>query len=462
MGVKLDWDIESEQGKHQEHKEDFKNRSKRYLGIVRLLTIIVIFLACVAGIVYVIYQRWNQVTQRLEGLLTETVQAEVAALRIGDYDSYINLQRSATDAWLVQQNNTYDVYQQLKVSSDVTLTGNVTDVEVDGQRGRVQVEEIIGGAPYVQTWFYWRYPEPDGWRHVPLDKTFWGDAATIENSRFVIRYRTLDERVAAEMAQEVERWLDDACSYLDCSSLPVVTIDIISDFAPEPLWAANEQNAWQMVVSSPYLGRARADRPFDTTLQIDMATLLAERLVDNAMANRGTNYPTDATFLRSATVAWMVGRFVQLNPESHLIESLTANYGTDTISQLLTVLQPTSDMSVLSSVTGVPSLADANLDWRDFVAWRLNTEANLIQIADEANWQTFYDFRDSVGVRDIAYGRYNANAAAPTIQVLDITRGTTGDGSPQLQARVQITDAAGQREEIVLFNLVNNVWRRAS
>jgi hypothetical protein len=50
----------------------------------------------------------------------------------------------------------------------------------------------------------------------------------------------------------------------------------------------------------------------------------------------------------------------------------------------------------------------------------------------------------------------------PTIQVLDITRATAGNGSPQLQVRVQITDAAGQREEIVLFNLVNNVWRRAS
>lgn len=462
MGVKLDWDIESEQGKHKEHKEDFRNRSQRYIGFLRLLFTIAIFLACVAGIVYVIYQRWNQVTLRLEGLLTETVQAEVAALRIGDYASYINLQRSATDDWLVQQNITYDTYQQLKIAGDVVLTGNVVDAEVDGQRGRVQVEEIIGGAPYIQTWFYWRYPEPDGWRHVPLDKTFWGEAASIERRRFVIRYRTLDERVAQDMAEEVERWLDDACSYLDCSSLPAITFDIISDFLPEPVWASNEQNAWQMVISSPYLGRARADRPFDTTLQIDTATLLAERLVDHAMSNRGANYPADASFLRSATVAWIVGRFVQLNPESYLVESLTAQYGIDTISHLLTTLQPTSDMSILSTITGVLSLADANLDWRDFLEWRLNTEAQLIQVADEANWQTLYDFRDSVGVREIAYGRYNANAPAPTIHVLNITRATAGDGTQQLQARILITDANGLREEIVLFNLVNNVWRRAS
>ncbi|MDQ7035910.1 MAG: hypothetical protein Q9P01_14080 [Anaerolineae bacterium] len=322
--------------------------------------------------------------------------------------------------------------------------------------GRVQVEEIIGGVPYVQTWFYWRYPEPDGWRHVPADKTFWGDSAMLETSRFIIRYRTLDMAVATEIAAEVERWLDDVCSYLECANLPLLTFDIITDTLLEPQWASNEQDAWQMVIASPYLGRARADRPFDTTLQIDTATLLAERIVDHAMANRGAIYPNDAFFLRSATVAWMVGRFVQLNPESYLIESLSANYGTNAIGQLLARLQPNSAISLLSSITGIPSLVDTNLDWRDFIEWRLNTEVNLIQIGDEANWQMLYDFSD-LGVRDIAYGRYNANVAVQSLHILSMVQASTGDGTPQLQVRVQISDTAGQREEIVLFNLVNNV-----
>jgi hypothetical protein len=461
MGVKLDWDIESEQGKHKQHKEDFKNRSQRYFGFLRFVLIIVVFLAIVAGVVYLIYQRWNQVTDRLEGLLTETVQAEVAALRIGDYESYINIQRSASDAWLLAQDATFDTYQQLKIANDVTLTGNVVDVTIDGQRGRVQVEEIISSVPYIQTWFYWRYPEPDGWRHVPVDKTFWGDLETIENERFVIRYHTLDEPVAESMVEEVERWLADVCGYLDCSNLPLITFDIITDNLPEPQWAANEQNAWQMVIASPYLGRARADRPFDTTLQIDTATLLAERIVDYAMSNSGATYPNDASFLRSAVVAWIVGRFVQLNPESHLIESLSVNYGTDTIGQLLTQLQPNSNIGILSTVTGVPSIADANLDWRDFLEWRLNTETNLIQIGDEANWQSLYDFRDTA-VRDIAYGRYNANVAVQSIRFTEVVRAAAGDGTPQLQVRIQVTDMAGVRDEIVLFNLIDNVWRRAS
>ena len=255
MGVKLDWDIESEQGKHKQHKEDFKNRSRRYLGILRLLLVIVVFLLLVALGVYLVYQRWNQVNSQLEGLLTETVQAEVAALRIGDSESFINIQRSASDDWLVVQDNVFDQYQDLKIMSDVVLTGNVTDVVIDGQRGRVQVEEIIGGVPYVQTWFYWRYPEPDSWRHVPMDRTFWGEDEVIEHDRFIIRYRALDKPVAEGLAENVTRWLDDACGYLDCGTLPVITFDIITDDLFEPQWASNEANAWQMVIASPYLGR---------------------------------------------------------------------------------------------------------------------------------------------------------------------------------------------------------------
>ena len=158
----------------------------------------------------------------------------------------------------------------------------------------------------------------------------------------------------------------------------------------------------------------------------------------------------------------MVGRFVRLNPDSHLIESMAINYDKNSIGQMLTIMQPTSNMSVLATTIGNPSLAATNLDWRDFLEWRLNTETNLIQIRDEANWRTLYDFRDS-GVEQIAYGRFNAGTSAQTAQVMEITQATAGDGTAQLQVRVQFADSSGSlREEIVLFNLINNVWLRAS
>jgi len=459
MSLKLDWDIESEQGKHQEHQEDFKQRSRRYLGFFRLLLIVSLFTAILGLIVFGVLRRWEQVNARVDQLLRDTVQAEVAALRIGDFDSYINIQRSATDDWYVMQEQSFNEYQQLKINADVTLTGKIITSAVDGQRGRIQVEEIINSVPFVRTWFYWRYE--DGWRHVPSDYTFWGEFATIENPRFAIRYHTVDDPVAQELAIDVTRWLDDACTIIECNDLPLLTFDIVTDKLPEVYWAPNEQSAWQMVLPSPYLGQARADQAFGKALQVDTATLLANRLVDRALDNEQAIYPSDAYFLRSTIVAWIVGRFVEVNPEAYLIESIAMNYGREYIALVLQNLQPISDIGILSSVLNEPSLVQANLDWRDFVDWRIRTELELIQHSDEANWQRLYDFSDET-VRQAAYARYGANSTSSLRRVVDVSHIADLDGTTQLQARIEL-DVAGQIiEEIVYFRLVNNIWLRSS
>src|SRR5690606_7274368 len=117
------------------------------------------------GVVYLVLQRWEQVNQQLEQLLSDTVQAEVTAIRLGDLTAFEERQRSATGDWANTQRQLFDDYQTLKTTSNIVLSGHVVDAEIDGQRGRVQVEEIIDGVPYIQTWFYWRYE--DGWFHVP-------------------------------------------------------------------------------------------------------------------------------------------------------------------------------------------------------------------------------------------------------------------------------------------------------
>ena len=132
----------------------------------------------------------QQVTEMEESLLSQTTEAEVAALRIGDRQAYMALQRSASEEWLASQSAVFDAYQSRKINSDIQLTGRVVDVQIDGSRGRVQVEEIENDTPYVNTWFYWYYAEeldeqgrqiaPAGWFHVPADYTFWGAPTTIE------------------------------------------------------------------------------------------------------------------------------------------------------------------------------------------------------------------------------------------------------------------------------------------
>lgn len=471
MGVKLDWDIEAEKGKHKEHREDSVERSARRRGFFRLIMIVLIFVACSAIAVYFIFQRWERVNTRIEDNLAETVKSEVASLRIGDFEGFMNIQRSATEDWLITQRETYENYQQLKTTSDIVLSGQVVDVEVDGQRGRVQVQEIIDGIPYLQTWFYWRFPkvqnengevvDDGGWHHVPPDYTFWGETNKIEDERFLIRYQGVDEKIAQAIADELERWLNDACSFLDCISLPPITVDILSQSVTDIQWAHSDPNAWQLLLPSPYIARAREDMPFDPQMRFITANLFADRLVDLASNNVSVNYPSDAFYLRSAIVNWLTGRFAQVNTEAYLITSLNNNNGINAIPSLLSQLQTGSNLQVLNSVTGTASLAEADLDWRDFVLWRLNTEDDLIRRGEEFAWTQLYDFRDP-NLQTVAWSRYNNNFTADERNILEVNRVFASDGTPQLVARVQVIRGFESGEEIVVFSFFNGTWLRVN
>lgn len=475
MGVKLDWDIEAEKGKHKEHREDGEQRKSRRLGVFRLLLVVAVFALFLGAIVYLVFQRVEQVDQYVEQLLTDTVQAEVAALRVGDLDAFLAQQKSATGDWEVTQSQTFEAYQSLKVSSDVVLSGRIISVEIDDQRGRVQVEEIIDGVPYVRTWNYWRYTADvrcltaeldetvqcdEGWFHVPPDYTFWGDSATIENDNYIIRYRTVDEQVARALDASLDNWFVDLCSYFDCATIPFITVDIIPAPQSPVRWQEGDAGTWQLIIPSPYTDLARADIPFDNQLQIDVAEVFVSRIIDQTTANDG--FPSsDALYLRNSITAWLVGRFVQLNPETYLLESLIAQYGNDIVVSILRNLQPTSDISLLATSAGVASVADLQVDWRDFVLWRLESEDDLIEARNEAGWIAFYDFTDNT-VRDVAYQRYQNNFIASSRIVSETSITVSSTGIPQLIARVNVTRGFETGEEIIVFNLVNGNWLRAN
>lgn len=459
MGVKLDWDIEAEKGKNKEHREDPTQRKARRFGVFKLFLAVAIFAAILGGIVYLAFQRLEQVDQHIAQLLTDTVQAEVTALRVGDLQAFQDRQRSATDDWAITQRQTFEAYQSLKVSSNVVLSGQVTEIEVDGQRGRVFVEEIIDGVPYTRTWFYWRYQ--DGWFHVPPDYTFWGASASIENDDYIIRYRDVDEQVATALDTSLNNWFANVCVYVDCANISFITIDIIPAPQSPVRWQENDPNTWQLIVPSPHTDLARADMPFDNQLQIDVASVLVRRIIDEASNLGGIAPSSDALYLRSTITDWLVGQFVQVNPETHLLDSLIAQYDNDIVSSIMRNLQPASDISLLASSAGVASVADMQVDWRDFVLWRLETEDALIAERNEGIWVTLYDFTDT-NVRDIAYQRYQNNFTATNRIVNETSVTTSSTGTPQLIARVTVTRGFETGEEIIVFNLVNGNWLRAN
>ena len=188
--------------------------------------------------------------------------------------------------------------------------------------------------------------------------------------------------------------------------------------------------------------------------------MLAERLVKEHTGYLTAAYPHDAYFLRNAASAWLSEVLTRLDSGAALIRSLVENYGDDKIAQLLTQLSATSDMSIIEAVVGEP-LAGADLDWRDFIEWRLTLESELIKAGRQNEWLSLYDTSDE-NARLEAYDRYNDSAAAQDYRVIDQLVWSKPDGSPQLRATVQVIGDGGIGEEIILFNLVDGVWKRAS
>ena len=314
-------------------------------------------------------------------------------------------------------------------------------------------QEIIDNAPYVRTWFYWRYD--DGWAHVPPDYTFWGDERTLETDSLRIQHQDVDAPLAESLATTVTDWLVDGCAILGCEALPQLNLEIV----PQPgliiQWSTDDP--WLMRVPSPYTDISRLDMPFDFGMRFDLATLLAERLVSVASNEMQPVYPADAFYLHSAIGSWLVGRFVGVDTHSFLIDSLATQYGDVAVESLLQLMQPDSKASVLNIVTGADSLAQTTLDWRDFLTWRLALEDELIARREEGHFLTLYDTRDGE-TRTQAYNRFNAGTQAGRRTVVSTVMEPGPDGAMQLRATVD-TDA-GQVE--ALFRLVNGDWLRAN
>lgn len=457
MGVRLDWDIDSDQSERHGVEEDPTRAKQRRRTIVRFVIFLLLFAGIIGGLAALIRWRLSDSDSRIERALRDTVEAEVAALRVGDWNAFREAQRSASADWESQQRQVFDAYQTIKATTDIELTGAVSGVAIDGQRARVMVEEIIGGVPYTQVWFYWRYE--DGWRHVPPDYTFWGTAQEYQGRDVTVVYRDVDEKLALDIGVNVEGWVSSACgAILPCGDLPHISIHIMpDDTLSKPEW--DNTNRWRLNIPSPYVVRARSDRPFSGQIVIDTAESVARRLVEESGGAFNPNiYPQDAYYLRPSVVSWLTGLFAQVNTNAHLIASLATNYGSAKVGELLAALRTDATTQAFITVTGAPTLDAANLDWRDFLTWRLALEAELRQRGDLASFKALY----TAEADGLATDRFNAAPPedAPQPLVTHVEKGVALDGVPQLTALVRTREDAP--EERVLFRLVGTAWKRAN
>ena len=453
--IRFEWSIEAQQIDRSDGEDPLAKRSRRR-NLLRLLLVLALLLAMIALGVLIVRQRLIDVEKQFAQLLQDTVKAEVAALRIGDSNSWIASQAADDESWIGKQRAAFHQYSELKAAGAIELTGDILAVHIEGERARVLVQENIHKQPYSRLWFYRR--TDSGWLHRAPDQDFWGETKQFEGAGVRINYRAVDQRFAIDLGMALEDWLQRACAIFDCGDLPLLVADVTPDADKALAW--RDERRLRLEIPSPYLDLARADTPFDSGYRQETSRLLAERVVNAHTNYRAAAYPHDALFLRQASSDWLAAWLTHTVDSQTLLGSLAGNYGAEAVAALLKSLGATDSMAILQQVIAAP-LAQANLDWRDFIEWRLELESELMAARAEEEWLRLYDTSEE-SVRRAAYARFNQNAPPQAYKVRDQFLWTSDAGSPQLRVSIELGESSRLQTEIVLFNLVNGVWKRSS
>ena len=452
--IRFVWNIESEKIDRSD-SEDQRAKRRRRRNLLRLQILVGLFLLALSLGALIVRQRLIDVQNEVAQLLQDTVKAEVAAIRIGDRQTFLQIQAGEDQAWLQRQNVLYQQYGDMKAAGRIELTGDILDVFIEDERARVLVQENIDGLPYSRLWFYRR--DSRGWRHTATDLAFWGEQRQLKADGVIVNYRAVDERLAAQLAEAAAGWIDRGCGLLDCRNLPDLTAHIVNDAEAPVEW--RDEGALQLRLRSPHLDIARADLPFDGALRMDVGGRLAARLVQAHAPDLRATYPYDSYFLYNAAVSWLTEYMTRIPGGSDLIRSLADNFGVDKVPLLLSGLSNAGDMS---SILRVDSSIDIyRLDWRDFVEWRLRAESELLAASAQDLWLSLYD-TGSESLRLLAYERYSQRQLGMQYRVIDTALQPTDDGAPQLLASVDVSHGGQSELQTIAFNLVGDVWKRAS
>ena len=452
--IRFEWNIESKRIDRSDGEDPLAKRRRRR-NVMRLLLLLALLLAMIVLAVILVRQRLLDIENHFAQLLQDTVKAEVAALRIGDINSWLAAQDAEDESWMGRQRANFRQYNDMKADGAIELAGDILAVHIEGERARVMVQENVHNLPYSRLWFY-RQTDA-GWLHTAPDHSFWGENLQFSGAGVYVSYRGVDRRFATELGEALEDWIQRACLVFDCGNLPTLTVNVVLDSDSAAAWL--DERALRLAIRSPHLGLARADTPFDGAYQYQTSQLVAERIVNAHTNYRAAAYPHDALYVRRAATDWLAAWLTQRETSDTLMGSLAANYGAEAVAHLLAILGATDSMSIVQQVISDP-LDQAELDWRDFIEWRLGIESELIAARAEEEWLRLYDTSDT-GVRRAAYERFNRNEPPLVYQVVDQFIGAGDAGNPQLRVSVQAGEDSRQ-VEIVRFSLVSDVWKRSS
>lgn len=219
MGLQMDWEIETD-----DRQEQIAPQPPEPGGRWRRWWFWLLGLALVAGGAFgIVRHELRRIDERLRDDLDSTVAAETLALRIGDERTFRRIQADDRE-WRAHQAREFVAYQRGE-SLYRALTGEIEDVEIDGEQAEVMLAAEQNGVPFCVLWAY-EYGE-SGWLHTASDPFGCEDAVAIKTGTITVRAYEPDRANAEALANRLAAWWQGICGQVGCEEPLPLNVQLI-------------------------------------------------------------------------------------------------------------------------------------------------------------------------------------------------------------------------------------------
>lgn len=230
MGIRLDWQVESEAGS-EDVAEDTAMLAAQQRKRIRVRRLILVLTPMLIAISVVVWWRLRVSETAREEALIAVVEAEMLALRVGDSTKFLQLQAAADD-WRRHQSANFTAFQEHV--PPITVTGEIVESDVQGPEARVSVRVLIGEVQEVAVWLY-AYSAEKGWQHVSTEAEPWA-RASLNGTGYRIEYYPDDEDLARQVDLMIRDWWEAATRRTGIDH-PLPLIVIIDPYSKTLGWA---------------------------------------------------------------------------------------------------------------------------------------------------------------------------------------------------------------------------------
>lgn len=369
MGIKLDWQIDSEDEltRVEEDSRVVAARERRTKHF-RNLIIFVVIVSLVSGGLAI--RRLQKAATQRRTELEALVATEAAAVRIGDQNTFLSHQ-GQDRGWLQFQTGVFDEYQAL--GDRLSIDGEILEINVDANLGRVVLRETLDGEPYQVVWFYEYIPD-DGWQHVPPITRLMGRIQYLETEHFEFFYRNADGAYAQALAEQLEAWIGDVSRQMPSISTPRMTIFIVTEPTHHVSWEMG--HILSLNVPSPATSRTRAVAPLeDPTLRGELVEELTWQLATMTLGNAIAAH-SDAAWMRDEVANWLAAELDETHPGSEVMTALIDVQGSEFTNEWLRRVQEGDPVLPTLSLLSGNVLYTLPIVWEDFFEHRLIFELN--------------------------------------------------------------------------------------